>query len=118
MYANPCTMQIILMHFADSVQLSSQSKKTNAQQIAKLTGVENYDAHAAQIDAICGQLRRSNYDKMRERLKTITAPDTVVPSTNFGEFLDRFHSSDPKWIEEINNRLHGNYVPSPPRHEF
>ena len=42
-FANPCTMQIILSHFGD-VSLSSQSKRVNAPIIERLTGVKDYDA--------------------------------------------------------------------------
>ena len=42
-FANPCTMQIILSHFAD-VKLKTQAKKKNAPIIKKLTGVDNYSA--------------------------------------------------------------------------
>ena len=43
-YANPCSMQIILLHFA-VVSLKTQGKKTNAKLIEKLTGVKGYKAN-------------------------------------------------------------------------
>lgn len=41
LYGNPCTMQIILEHWAD-VRLKSPAKKVNAPLIEMLTGIENY----------------------------------------------------------------------------
>ena len=56
-YANPCTMQIVLSHFGD-VSLKNQGKKTNADIIEKFTGVKNYDAHKEQIEEICSKIFR------------------------------------------------------------
>ena len=47
-FANPCTMQIMLLHFGD-VLLKNQGKKTNSTVIEQMTGIQNYDAHEAQI---------------------------------------------------------------------
>ena len=54
-FANPCTMQIILSHFGD-VSLKNQGKKTNAAEIEKWTGVKDYDAHEDQIKEICSKI--------------------------------------------------------------
>lgn len=104
MFANPCTMQIILSHFGD-VSLKNQGKKTNADIIEQLTGVNNYDAHDDQIEAICGMIFRRTYSEMKERVKAINLPDTTSYSTNFIVFLDRFENNDVKWISTINKYL-------------
>lgn len=104
MLANPCTMQIILSHFGD-VSLKNQGKKTNADIIEQLTGVNNYDAHDDQIEAICGMIFRRTYSEMKERVKAINLPDTTSCSTNFIVFLDRFENNDVKWISTINKYL-------------
>lgn len=105
MFANPCTMQIILLHFDDSVTLKSQAKGANAPRIEKLCGISNYRGHRDQIDAICRQVTRTNYEKMRAGVEKINKDDTVVPSTNFGLFLSRFSSTSADWIAEINRIL-------------
>lgn len=39
-FGNPCTMQIMLSHFAE-VKLTSQSKSVNDEYIEKLVGIQN-----------------------------------------------------------------------------
>lgn len=107
MFANPCTMQIILSHFGD-VSLKNQGKKTNADIIEKLTGVKGYDAHSEQIEAICKQISQRTYSDMKERIRAINLPDTTSCSTNFIVFLERFESDDAKWISDINKYLKEN----------
>ena len=103
-FANPCTMQIILLHFGD-VSLKNQGKKTNAPIIEQLTGVPDYDAHGEQIEAICSKIFRRSYADMRRRAAKINLPDTEPGSTNFIVYLDRFERQDMKWIREINDAL-------------
>lgn len=103
-YANPCTMQIILSHFGD-VSLKNQGKKTNAAEIEKWTDVKDYDAHEEQIEEICRKIFRRSYAGMKQRISAINLPDCISCSTNFILFLDRFESSDSKWISAIQNYL-------------
>ena len=103
-FANPCTMQIILLHF-EKVSLKNQGKKTNGAIIERLTGVKDYDAHEEQIKEICGKIFRKSYKDMRQRVAEINYPDTTSGSTNFIVFLERFESSDNKWIAAIQNYL-------------
>lgn len=103
-YANPCTMQIILSHFGD-VALKNQGKKTNSDVIEKLTGVKDYDAHEDQISTICKMINRNNYMSMKARVALINFPDTTSCSTNFSTFIDRFENNEIKWIAEIQRCL-------------
>lgn len=103
-FANPCTMQIMLLHFND-VLLTTQAKKTNSSIIYKLTGVENYDAKEEQIKQICSKIFRRTYVEMKKRLINIKDIDTECSSTNFGKFLENFENENPKWIKEINKYL-------------
>ena len=103
-FANPCTMQIILSHFGD-VELKNQGKRTNAAVIEKLTGVKNYDAHEDQIRAICSQIFQRNYPEMKSRVSKINFADNVSCSTNFIVFLQRFEEDDIKWISDIKKYL-------------
>lgn len=104
MFANPCTMQIILSHFGD-VQLTNQGKKTNADIIEKLTGVKNYDAHIDQIEEICKQVLHRNYFDMRERVSKSNNGDNVSASTNFIAFLEKFENDDTNWIGRLSQYL-------------
>lgn len=103
-FANPCTMQIVLSHFGE-VALKNQGKKTNAAEIEKWTGVKNYDAHTDQVQKICDQIFRRSYGDMRQRVSAINFPDTTTCSTNFIVFLDRFEHDDTKWITTIRRYL-------------
>ena len=107
-YANPCSMQIVLLHFA-IVSLKTQGKRTNAKLIEKLTGIKGYKANQEEhVKAICTRINRQSYFNMRERVAGIDNPDTVPGSTNFIEFLLRFESEQPEWISEIRNSLDSN----------
>ena len=103
-FANPCTMLIVLSHFGD-VALKNQGKKTNAEEIEKWTGVKNYDAHEEQIKAICAKVFRRSYEDMKDRIRKMNNPDTISSSTNFIIFIDRFEKEDAKWISEIQRYL-------------
>ena len=103
-YANPCTMQIILSHFGD-VSLKNQGKKTNADVIEKYTDVKNYDAHENQIDDICRKIFRHTYAHMKARISNINLGDETSASTNFIVFLDYFENDSISWIEELSQTL-------------
>ena len=103
-FANPCTMQIILSHFGD-VMLTTQSKRTNAPLIYDLTGVADYDAHEDQVKAICRKITRTNYEAMKLRIANINRGDQTTSSTNFMDFIEKFESNDFKWIKALNKAL-------------
>ena len=107
-YANPCSMQIILLHFA-IVSLKTQGKKTNAKLIEELTGVKGYKAKQEKhIKAICAKINRQSYLEMKKRVADINRSDDVPGSTNFIEFLNRFESDNSEWIADIRNSLNSN----------
>ena len=111
-YANPCSMQIILLHFA-VVSLKTQGKKTNAKLIEELTGIKGYKANQEEhIKAICAKINRQSYFDMKERIADINRPDNEPGSTNFIEFLLRFESDNPEWIAELRNGLDNNDIAS------
>lgn len=85
--------------------MKNQGKKTNSNIIKDSTGVINYDAHEEQINEICGKIFRDSYKDMRQRVAEINYPDTTSGSTNFIVFLERFESSDNKWVTSIQNYL-------------
>lgn len=103
-FGNPCTMQIILSHFAE-LKLTSQSKHVNAKYIEELTGIKRYDATDAQRKDLFSQIKRSNYDAMKENIKKLSTNDEDISSTNFLKFIENFESEDDSWIDEINSKL-------------
>lgn len=104
MFANPCTMQIILSHFGD-VDLKNQGKKTNSSTIFDLTGIENYDAHEEQINQLCSKIFRRSYPQMKDRIAKINLGDNISGSTNFIVFCERFEDDNVDWIQALNTRL-------------
>ena len=103
-WANPCTMQIILSHFGE-VTLKNQGKKTNADIIEQLTGVKNYDAHEEQVKEICRNIFKRTYSAMKDRIKTENADDTEAGTTNAAVFFDYFENAGTGWISDINQYL-------------
>lgn len=103
-YGNPCTMQIILKHWAD-VRLKSPAKKVNAALIKEYTGVENYKGRADQRENIMKHITTENYYNMLARVSQMIDNDASVGSTNFGRFMEFFEGEDVGWIVAINKRL-------------
>ena len=107
-FGNPCTMQIILSHFAE-IKLVSQSKSVNSQYIQKYTGIKNYKATDEQRKELFGKIKRSNYEKMKENVAKLSTSDEDVSSTNILKFVERFESEDDPWIDELNSKLMPKY---------
>ena len=102
-FANPCSMQIILLHFGESaISLATQSKHVNAKIIEKLTGISGYKAHQeTQIKAICDKINRQNYELMKARAAMLPQSEDTPGSSNFHLFLQYFEQSDVAWIAPI-----------------
>lgn len=103
-YGNPCTMQIITLHW-DDVVLGSHKKKKNAPIIFNLTGIEGYKGRADQRQKLFARITKENYQEMQERIKFLPSDDTVEGSTNFGKFIEYFSMDDSKWIQIINKAI-------------
>lgn len=101
-YANPCTMQIILKHWTEQM-IKSPAKHINASLIKEFTGVENYKGREDQIEQVMQCITHDNYDVMYNRVLRLTDEDTFLGSSNFGRFLKRFTHENYAWIEAINS---------------
>ncbi len=100
-FGNPCTMQIIIEHWAD-VKLKTPAKKVNSEIIGKLTGVNNYKGRADQRSELMSQITAENYLAMSERIKKMKSDDTVIGSSNFDRLVDYLATDDTTWVEKIN----------------
>lgn len=100
-FGNPCTMQIIIEHWAD-VKLKTPAKKVNSEIIGKLTGVNNYKGRADQRSELMSQITAENYLTMSERVKKMESDDTVIGSSNFDRLVDYLATDDTTWVEKIN----------------
>ena len=103
-YGNPCTMQIITLHW-DDVVLGSHKKKKNAPIIFNLTGIEGYKGRADQRQKLFARITKENYQEMQERIKFLPSDDEIEGSTNFGKFIEYFSMDDSKWIQIINKAI-------------
>ncbi len=103
-FGNPCTMQIILSHFG-KIKLTSQSKSINSKFIKEFVGIENYKATEEQRKRLFAQIKRSNYETMKENIAKLSTNDEEIASTNILKFIKYFESDDESWIDEINKKL-------------
>lgn len=103
-FGNPCTMQIILSHFAQ-VKLTSQNKTVNSRYIKEYVGIDNYKATEEQRKELFGKIKRSNYEKMKEHVSKLSTNDKDTSSTNILKFVEKFEKDDDSWIDEINSKL-------------
>ncbi|MBW9146566.1 RloB domain-containing protein [Clostridium sp. CM027] len=103
-YANPCTMQVILLHFRD-VRLTSHKKEVNKQYIKDLTGIGSYRAKEAQRKRLFDKINIENYNLMKRHASTLFTDDNMMWSSNWGSFLNYFSSEDVNWIENINRAM-------------
>ena len=103
-YGNPCTMQIILLHWIDT-RLKSPAKKMIAPVIQECTGIKNYKGRADQRKTLMEKITVDNYISMYQRIQNILDDDVAVGSSNFGRFLKCFTEEDDTWIRTINECL-------------
>lgn len=100
-FGNPCTMQIIIVHWADT-KLKTPAKKINSEIIGKITGVNNYKGRADQRLELMSQITAENYHIMSERVRKMESDDTVIGSSNFDRLVDYLATDDTTWVEKIN----------------
>lgn len=98
-FNRPCILQIILSHFGD-VELTTQAKKMNQDEVFNLTGVDGYDAREDQLIAICSKIKRANCDDMEKRMRIIGDDFNNIPSSNFMKLYNDLKSDDTRWVSE------------------
>lgn len=103
-FANPCTLQIIIEHWMD-VKLSTPAKKINADLIYECTKISHYKGRRDQRKQMLECVDKENYKMMCERIAEFSTDDTIVGSSNFEKFLNCFSSDDDNWISQLNHRL-------------
>ena len=96
-FANPCSMQIILLHFGD-VALKSSQKSKNSEDIEKLTGIKEYNGNEEKRNKLFNKITKENYNEMKLRIKSLSTKSNEKNSTNIGIFLDNLEKYDEKWI--------------------
>ena len=94
---DPCTMQIILLHFGDIVLKSSQKSK-NAEDIERLTGIKGYNASEEKRKELFDKITKENYLEMKERIKSLSTNCSDKNSSNIEHFLVCLEKYDKKLL--------------------
>lgn len=106
-FTNPCTMQVIFMHFGKTV-LRTQNKHKNSPEIQRLTGLDkskDYKGSRDQRKYVFSQITLQNYLDMKNRISQLSNDYKINPSTNFLYYLSCFENPDTSWIEKLCNDL-------------
>lgn len=103
-FANPCTMQIVIKHWTDEL-IKSPAKSINAPLIETCTGVANYKGRDDQVNIIMEKITAVNYEEMRGRIEALSDVDTDTGSTNFIKLVSWMESDSTEWIDKINETL-------------
>ena len=103
-FGNPCTMQIILMHWGQ-FNLPSHRKDKNAPLIEQCTGIKGYKAKEEQRRQLFSLINRDNYIRMKEYVAQLSQDDRQKNSSNFIKLLNNLHCEDGRWIQEFNEKL-------------
>lgn len=78
-FANPCTMQIILLHFGEIIIKSNQKSK-NAEDIEKMTGIKGYNASEEKRNELFNKITKDNYIEENGTIYPIEIKMTTKPS--------------------------------------
>jgi len=105
-FGNPCTMQIVLSHFAN-VKIKSRKKKDNLPLLQKYIGLNFYEARENEIQSIMKKLTLENFEIMKKNLKSVSKDDSERSSTNFLDMLDKICQKSNDWIVELEKYIYG-----------
>jgi len=100
-FANPCTLQIVLKHWTDEV-IKSPAKKVNAPLIQKYIGILDYKGRADQIDQLMEKITIENYQAMLKQVCQANRDERIVGSTNFGKIARCLENADITWMKDLN----------------
>lgn len=103
-FTRPCTLQIILSHFGE-VHLTTQAKSAAREDVERLTGVKDYDAHQEQLNTVCQKIFFRDWIKFYERLELLSTDPNDIPSGNIKLLFDRLCSDGHEWIEQLNESI-------------
>ena len=106
-FANPCTMQIILSHFA-KVHLMTNEKTKNAPLIDELTGVSEYRATEKQRLSIMNKITAENYSLMKMNIQQLSSNYENIPSSNAIQLFSALDKGNKEFIKMINKKIEKN----------
>lgn len=105
MFTNPCTMQVILLHWDTSVRLQTPSKRRSATYIEKYTGIQDYSAKESQRTQLISNITKDSYRTMMKGAKQLGMDAALINSTNLHVFFAQLEQPDTNWIDEINKLI-------------
>lgn len=105
MFTNPCTMQVILLHWDISVRLQSPSKRRSASYIETYTGIQDYSAKESQRTQLVSNITKDNYRTMMTGAKQLGVDAALINSTNLHVFFTQLEQPDTNWIDKINKLI-------------
>ena len=105
MFTNPCTMQVILLHWDTSVRLQTPSKRRSATYIEKYTGIQDYSAKESQRTQLVSNITEESYRTMMNGAKQLGMDAALINSTNLHVFFAQLEQPDTNWIDEINKLI-------------
>lgn len=105
MFTNPCTMQVILLHWDTSVRLQTPSKRRSASYIEKYTGIQDYSAKESQRTQLVSNIKKDSYRTMMNGAKQLGRDAALINSTNLHVFFTKLEQPDTNWIDEINKLI-------------
>ena len=105
MFTNPCTMQVILLHWDTSVRLQSPSKRRSAAYIETYTGIQDYSAKESQRTQLVSNITKDNYRTMMTGANQLGMDAALINSTNLHVFFSQLEQPDTNWIDEINKLI-------------
>lgn len=105
MFTNPCTMQVILLHWDTSVRLQTPSKRRSATYIEKYTGIQDYSAKESQRTQLVSNITKESYRNMMSGVKQLGMDAALINSTNLHVFFAQLEQPNTNWIDEINKLI-------------
>ena len=105
MFTNPCTMQVILLHWDTSVRLQTPSKRRSGSYIEAYTGIQDYSAKESQRIQLFSNITKDSYRIMMTGAKQLGMDAALINSTNLHVFFTKLEQSDTNWIDEINKLI-------------
>jgi len=103
-FGNPCTMQIVLLHFKD-ILLKTANKSRNKSTIKELTGVEEYNAKKEKRNELFSLITTDNYQTMKENFHILSSNDYQKNSSNFILLTNYLESKEKQWIKKITEQI-------------
>ena len=103
-FGNPCTLQIILLHFKN-IKLKSPSKSVNSSIVEELTGVKNYKGKSRQREQIFALINKRNYQTMIRRVSKLSNNDKEIGSSNFDIFAKHLEGDLLELIKEVDKKI-------------